>query len=110
MMATLRARYVTVICSCFLLLILKRQLLTGYDQLMLAEFVYGLKPKETFAELFGIDQIKPRKVFYHLKKVSEPKYAENVTHIFAGLLPMGILQPNGQGGVVWSKGAFGSVV
>ncbi|KAG8705315.1 hypothetical protein FRC08_001730 [Ceratobasidium sp. 394] len=43
-------------------------LLTGYDQLMLAEFVYGLKPKETFAELFGIDQVKPRKVFYHLKK------------------------------------------
>jgi len=43
-------------------------LLTGYDQLMLAEFVYGLKPKETFAELFGIDQIKPRKAFYHLKK------------------------------------------
>lgn len=37
---------------------------------MLAEFVYGLKPKETFAELFGIDQIKPRKAFYHLKKAS----------------------------------------
>jgi hypothetical protein len=36
---------------------------------MLAEFVYGLKPKESFAELFGIDQIVPRKAFYHLKKV-----------------------------------------
>ncbi|CAE6416834.1 unnamed protein product [Rhizoctonia solani] len=43
-------------------------LITGYDQLMLAEFVYGLKPKESFAELFGIDQIVPRKAFYHLKK------------------------------------------
>ncbi|KAG8728856.1 hypothetical protein FRC12_021437 [Ceratobasidium sp. 428] len=43
-------------------------LLTGYDQLMLAEFVYGLNPKETFAELFGIDQVVPRKVFYHMKK------------------------------------------
>ncbi|QRW27203.1 sulfide-quinone oxidoreductase [Rhizoctonia solani] len=43
-------------------------LLTGYNQLMLAEFVYGLQPKESFAELFGIDQIVPRRAFYHLKK------------------------------------------
>ncbi|KAH7340442.1 hypothetical protein B0J17DRAFT_698999 [Rhizoctonia solani] len=43
-------------------------LLTGYDQLMLAEFVYGLKPKESFAELFGIDQVVPRRIFYNLKK------------------------------------------
>jgi len=43
-------------------------LLTGYGELMLAEFVYGLKPKETFHELFGIDQVTPRRAFYHLKK------------------------------------------
>ncbi|KZT11374.1 sulfide-quinone oxidoreductase [Laetiporus sulphureus 93-53] len=42
-------------------------LLTGYGQLMLAEFKYGLEPKETFATYFG-DQKKPRRVFYHLKK------------------------------------------
>lgn len=35
---------------------------------MLAEFVYGLKPKETFAK-FGIDQAKPNRAFYYLKKV-----------------------------------------
>jgi hypothetical protein len=34
---------------------------------MLAEFVHGLKPKETFAS-FG-DQAVPRRAFYHLKKV-----------------------------------------
>ncbi|CAE6532467.1 unnamed protein product [Rhizoctonia solani] len=45
-----------------------QKLLTGYNQLMLAEFVYGLQPKESFGELFGIDQIVPRRVFYHLKK------------------------------------------
>jgi hypothetical protein len=37
------------------------QLLTGYDQLLLAEFVYGAKPKETFYELLNIDQGKPRR-------------------------------------------------
>ncbi|KAG8929150.1 hypothetical protein FRC02_005950 [Tulasnella sp. 418] len=42
-------------------------LLTGYGQLMLAEFVYGLKPKETFASVLG-DQAKPKRIFYHLKK------------------------------------------
>ncbi|EMD38532.1 hypothetical protein CERSUDRAFT_113712 [Gelatoporia subvermispora B] len=42
-------------------------LLTGYGQLMLAEFKYGLEPKETFAGYFG-DQAIPRKLYYHLKK------------------------------------------
>lgn len=37
------------------------QLLTGYDQLMLAEFKYGLEPKETFGGVLGIDQAVPRK-------------------------------------------------
>jgi sulfide:quinone oxidoreductase len=36
------------------------QLLTGYGQLLLAEFKYGLVPKESFAELIG-DQAKPRR-------------------------------------------------
>ncbi|PCH38220.1 FAD/NAD(P)-binding domain-containing protein [Wolfiporia cocos MD-104 SS10] len=42
-------------------------LLTGYGQLMLAEFKYGLEPKESLANYFG-DQATPRRVFYHLKK------------------------------------------
>jgi len=41
-------------------------LLTGYGQLMLAEFKYGLQPKETFSSLFN--QAKPNRLFYHLKK------------------------------------------
>ena len=32
------------------------QLLTGYGELMLAEFRYGLEPKETFSNIF--DQSK----------------------------------------------------
>ncbi|OSX65221.1 hypothetical protein POSPLADRAFT_1178892 [Postia placenta MAD-698-R-SB12] len=42
-------------------------LLTGYGQLMLAEFKYGLEPKESLAQYFG-DQATPRRAFYHLKK------------------------------------------
>lgn len=42
-------------------------LFTEYGKVMLAEFGYGGLPKETFAR-FGIDQGKPRKSFYHLKK------------------------------------------
>jgi len=41
-------------------------LLTGYNQLMLAEFKYGLEPKETFARFFN--QAKPNRFFYYLKK------------------------------------------
>uniref|UniRef100_A0A0W0F900 Sulfide:quinone oxidoreductase, mitochondrial n=1 Tax=Moniliophthora roreri TaxID=221103 RepID=A0A0W0F900_MONRR len=40
-------------------------LLTGYGQLLLAEFKYGLEPKESFSWL---DQGKPNRLFYHLKK------------------------------------------
>ncbi|KAI9458479.1 FAD/NAD-P-binding domain-containing protein [Russula earlei] len=42
-------------------------LLTGYGELMLAEFKYGLVPAESFARTVG-DQAIPRRVFYHLKK------------------------------------------
>ncbi|KAL7411478.1 FAD/NAD-P-binding domain-containing protein [Mrakia frigida] len=42
-------------------------LLTGYGELMLAEFKYGLVPQETFAK-FGFDQAKPNRAFYHLTK------------------------------------------
>ncbi|OBZ75239.1 Sulfide:quinone oxidoreductase, mitochondrial [Grifola frondosa] len=42
-------------------------LLTGYGQLMLAEFKYDGVPKETFSRFFG-DQTTPRLAFYHLKK------------------------------------------
>ncbi|KAJ5669554.1 Sulfide:quinone oxidoreductase [Penicillium macrosclerotiorum] len=43
-------------------------LLTEYGKVLLAEFKYGGQPKETFGELFGIDQATPRRAFYHLKK------------------------------------------
>ncbi|KAJ6502589.1 FAD/NAD(P)-binding domain-containing protein [Mycena sanguinolenta] len=41
-------------------------LLTGYNELMLAEFKYGLEPKETFSNQFN--QAKSNRLFYHLKK------------------------------------------
>ncbi|KAF2718315.1 sulfide quinone reductase [Polychaeton citri CBS 116435] len=43
-------------------------LLTEYGKVLLAEFKYGGQPKETFAKWFGIDQIEPRRFFYHLKR------------------------------------------
>lgn len=44
-------------------------LLTGYGELLLAEFKYGGQPKETFAGLpFIGDQAKPNRLFYHFKK------------------------------------------
>ncbi|KAL1672635.1 hypothetical protein EV122DRAFT_283790 [Schizophyllum commune] len=44
-------------------------LLTGYGELLLAEFKYRLEPKETFASVPGIgDQVTPRRLFYHFKK------------------------------------------
>ncbi|KAI0646980.1 FAD/NAD-P-binding domain-containing protein [Trametes meyenii] len=42
-------------------------LLTGYGQLLLAEFKYGLEPKESFASYLG-DQSVPRAAYYYLKK------------------------------------------
>ncbi|GJE95100.1 NAD(P)/FAD-dependent oxidoreductase [Phanerochaete sordida] len=44
-------------------------LLTGYGELLLAEFKYGAEPKETFAGYpFIGDQSKPNRLFYHFKK------------------------------------------
>lgn len=43
-------------------------LTTEYGKVLLAEFKYGAVPKETFGNLFGIDQAIPRKEFYMLKK------------------------------------------
>lgn len=43
-------------------------LTTEYGKVMLAEFVYGHVPKESFNKWLGWDQIKPRRSFYHLKK------------------------------------------
>jgi len=42
-------------------------LLTEYGKVMLAEFTYGGKPRETFSML-GVDQSVPRRAFYYLKK------------------------------------------
>lgn len=43
-------------------------LLTEYGKVLLAEFKYGGEPKESFDNWFGMDQVKPRRSFYHLKK------------------------------------------
>lgn len=43
-------------------------LLTEYGKVLLAEFKYGSEPKETFGAWLGIDQVTPRRSFYHLKK------------------------------------------
>ncbi|KAF2711397.1 FAD/NAD(P)-binding domain-containing protein [Pleomassaria siparia CBS 279.74] len=43
-------------------------LLTGENKVLLAEFKYAGVPKETFNAWFGIDQVTPRRAFYHLKK------------------------------------------
>ncbi|GAA5988455.1 hypothetical protein JCM10908_003574 [Rhodotorula pacifica] len=42
-------------------------LLTGHNELMLAEFKYGGIPKETFAPILG-SQDKPNALYYYLKK------------------------------------------
>jgi sulfide:quinone oxidoreductase len=47
-------------------------LLTEYGKVMLAEFKYGGTPKETFGNMFGIDQATPRRTFYHMKKTFFP--------------------------------------
>ncbi|KAF2250821.1 sulfide,quinone oxidoreductase/flavo-binding protein [Trematosphaeria pertusa] len=43
-------------------------LTVGENKVLLAEFKYGGIPKETFGDMFGIDQATPRRAFYHLKK------------------------------------------
>ena len=43
-------------------------LLTGENKVLLAEFKYGGVPEETFNKWFGVDQVVPRRAFYHLKK------------------------------------------
>ncbi|KAF2752092.1 putative pyridine nucleotide-disulfide oxidoreductase [Sporormia fimetaria CBS 119925] len=43
-------------------------LTVGEKKVLLAEFKYGGEPKETFGQMFGIDQGVPRRAFYHLKK------------------------------------------
>ncbi|KAF2265437.1 Sulfide:quinone oxidoreductase/flavo-binding protein [Lojkania enalia] len=43
-------------------------LTTGENKVLLAEFKYGGVPKETFGQMFGIDQAKPRRAFFYLKK------------------------------------------
>lgn len=61
-------------------------LLTEYGRVLLAEFVYGAKPKESFAGVFGLDQGKPQRAFYYMKKDFFPwVYFNNfVTGTWAG--------------------------
>ena len=42
-------------------------LITEYGKVLLAEFKYGLQLKETFSK-YGLDQSKPQRAFYYLKK------------------------------------------
>ncbi|KIM65215.1 hypothetical protein SCLCIDRAFT_113199 [Scleroderma citrinum Foug A] len=68
-------------------------LLTGYGELMLAEFKYGLEPKESFARYLG-DQTARRKLFYHFKKDLFPwVYWRRMVHgTWFG--PSGVFRPN----------------
>ena len=68
-------------------------LLTEYGKVLLAEFKYGGVPKETFANMLGIDQGVPRKAFYHLKKDFFPwvYYNSFVKGTWQG--PKGLLNP-----------------
>ncbi|ORY13593.1 hypothetical protein BCR34DRAFT_599766 [Clohesyomyces aquaticus] len=59
-------------------------LTVGDKKVLLAEFKYGGVPKETFGDMFGIDQATPRRAFYHLKKdffpwVYDRKTARNLS-------------------------------
>ncbi|KAJ7285878.1 quinone oxidoreductase [Mycena rebaudengoi] len=44
-------------------------LLTGYNEVMLAEFKYGFVPAESFSGLFN--QANSHRLFYHLKRVGK---------------------------------------
>ncbi|PSN67560.1 Sulfide:quinone oxidoreductase/flavo-binding protein [Corynespora cassiicola Philippines] len=52
-------------------------LTTEYGKVLLAEFKYAGVPKETFGQMFGIDQATPRRAFYHLKKDFFPWVYQN---------------------------------
>lgn len=68
-------------------------LLTGHGELMLAEFKYGLEPKETFARYLG-DQAKPRREYYHLKKTVFPFVYWNYMLQGQWFGPKGIVRPD----------------
>jgi len=68
-------------------------LLTGHGELMLAEFKYGLEPKETFAKYLG-DQAKPRREYYHLKKDIFPFVYWNYMLQGRWFGPKGLIRPD----------------
>lgn len=74
-------------------------LLTEYGKVLLAEFKYGAQLKETFGQLFGFDQGKPSRAFYHLKKDFFPwvYYNSMVKGTWAG--PKGFSMGGGLGAV-----------
>ncbi|KAK7423696.1 hypothetical protein QQX98_000886 [Neonectria punicea] len=67
-------------------------LVTEYGKVLLAEFKYGGVPKETFKTWFGVDQVVPRRIFYHMKKDFFPWVYEKfmVKGIWAG--PKGLIK------------------
>lgn len=73
--------------------------MTGYGELLLAEFKYGLEPKETFSSF--INQGKSRRVFYWLKKDVFPyaywNYMVCFHEVNVTIVPdFALLQVNGQ--------------
>jgi len=68
-------------------------LLTGHGELMLAEFKYGLEPKETFAKYLG-DQVKPRREYYYLKKKVFPFVYWNYMLQGQWFGPKGVVRPD----------------
>ncbi|KAH7103826.1 FAD/NAD(P)-binding domain-containing protein [Auriculariales sp. MPI-PUGE-AT-0066] len=68
-------------------------LLIGQEQLMLAEFKYGLQPTETFGGIFGIDQVVPRRLFYHFKKDLFPRVYWSLMTKGMWFGPRGIFSP-----------------
>ncbi|KAF9653090.1 FAD/NAD-P-binding domain-containing protein [Thelephora ganbajun] len=68
-------------------------LLTGHGELMLAEFKYGLEPKETFAKYLG-DQAKPRREYYYLKKNVFPFVYWNYMLRGQWFGPKGVIRPD----------------
>lgn len=73
--------------------LLTAALLTGHDELMLAEFKYGGVPKETFEFITG-SQAVPRKAFYHLKKDIFPAVYWNAFLKGTWYGPSGLFRPN----------------
>jgi hypothetical protein len=76
-------------------------LILDNNDVLLAEFRYGLEPDETFTK-WGLDQSEPRKIFYQMSASFGVWRRFVLTSAARGqLLPLGVLQPDAAGDVVW---------